>query len=155
MSRTAGFVAIGMVLLALISASAQRKKSTLLPPGEAKKVADQCSRPGPPEFSDTWQPTGADIELMESRLPRVKGLRAKGCCMEGAQVEDPGHFYMQYVGIVVKGKRLIYINAFADDDPPESWKKEAYIVCDGGTDWGVLYDPETGKFSDLAVNGVA
>ena len=127
----------------------------LLPRGEAKKVADQCSRPGPPEFNETWQPTGADIRLLESRLSRLKGLRAEGCCMKGARVEDPEHFHMQYVGIVVKGRRLIYINAFAEDDPPDSWKTQAYIVCDGGVDWGVLYDPATGKFSDLAVNGGA
>jgi len=70
------------------------------------------------------------------------------------QVADPEDFYMQYIGIVVKGKRLIYINAFAFEEPP-SWKEHAVITCDGGVDWGVLYDPETGKFSDLAINGVA
>lgn len=74
--------------------------------------------------------------------------------MEGAQVENPGHFYMQYVGIVVKGRKLIYISAFADDKPPDFWRERAVIICDGGVDWGVLYDPQTGKFSDLTVNGV-
>ncbi len=132
---------------------AQRKKSVLLPSSEAKTLANQCSRPSPPGFTETWEPTGADIKRMESRLSQIADLRAK-CCMEGAQIENPSHFYMQYVGIVVKCKRLIYINAFADDKPPEFWRERAVMVCDGGTDWGVLYDPEKGKFFDLAVNGV-
>jgi hypothetical protein len=134
-------------------AAAQRKKSVLLPPSEAKKLTQPCSRPHAPDFDDTWVPTADDIKLMESKLSRISRLRAK-CCMEGAQVRDLGHFYMQYVGIVVSGKKVIYISAFADDRPPEYWKQNAVTVCDGGVDWGVLYDPATQQFSDLAVNGI-
>ena len=91
---------------------------------------------------------------MESKLARIKRLRAK-CCITGAQVKSLEDFYMQYAGIVVKGQRLVYINAFASDDPPEFWKERAVIVCDGGVDWGVLYDPANGRFFDLAVNGAS
>ena len=63
---------------------------------------------------------------------------------------------MQYVGIKIKGKKFIYINAFADSKPPTDWKEKAVIICDGGeSSWGVLYNVETGKFSELAFNGVA
>jgi hypothetical protein len=136
-----------------IIASAQRQKSTLLPESEAKRVGKQCSREAPPEFTETWQPSPEDLKKMESKLADIKKLKSK-CCIEGEQIDNPEHFYMQYVGIVIRGKKLIYINAFADDKPPETWKEHAIIVCDGGVDWGVLYDPATGKFFDLSVNGI-
>ena len=78
---------------------------------------------------------------------------------------------MQYAALVWHSKKIIYISAISRDHPvayiidlttmtfgttpSETWKTFAEIVCDGGTSWGVIYDVDTGKFSDLAVNGVA
>jgi hypothetical protein len=137
------------------SGLAQREKSTRLPTSEAKNVTNQCSRPSPDNFTDTWQPSEAEIREMESRFPQIKKLRVKECCIRGEQIENPERYYMQYIGIIVDGKNLIYINAFPDSNPDEFWKKNAVNICDGGTAWGVLYDPKTKKFFDLAVNGVA
>ena len=39
--------------------------------------------------------------------------------------------------------------------PSDQWKEFAIIICDGGNAWGVIYDPQTGKFSNLSVNGIA
>ena len=46
-----------------------------------------------------------------------------------------------------------------DDYPTEliipDYQNKPYIVCDGGSSyWGVLYDPGTKKFLELAFNGV-
>jgi len=153
MTATRFICAIFVACLMFGLVSAQRKKSTLLPASEAKKATNQCSRPSPEKFSDTWQPTESDIKEMESRFSEIKKLRAE-CCIQGQKIEDPEEFYMQYVGIVVGGKKLIYISAFADDKPPEYWKEQAVNICDGGNEWGVLYDPEKKRFFDLAVNGV-
>jgi hypothetical protein len=63
---------------------------------------------------------------------------------------------MQYAGIVVNGKHLIYINAFYQSRPDEweKWKKIAVAVCDGGSGfWGALYDPKEKKVFDLRLNG--
>jgi len=151
--RTIVSIAIATFFLSSI-VSAQRAKSILLPEKEAKNATDQCSRNSPREISGTWTPSQDDIKKMESKLSDIKKLRAK-CCIEGEKVENLDHYYMQYVGIIFKGKKLIYINAFADDNPGEFWKETSVIICDGGTAWGVLYDPESGKFFDLSVNGVA
>lgn len=62
---------------------------------------------------------------------------------------------MQYVGIVVKGSKLNYINAFYGGNSGNYWKTKASVKCDGGTAWGVLYDPGTGRFFDLTVNTIA
>ena len=72
-------------------------------------------------------------------------------------VTEPRDFDRQYVGVVVDGRELIYINAFKLPDSP-SLKPATTAVgaCDGGAAfWGALYDPQTGAFSEIAINGGA
>ena len=159
------------IFLAIASTvSAQRSKSALLSSDEAEKVAKQCSRPSPKEFSDTWRPSTEQIKKMEGRLSDISKLRVKSCCIIGATVEDPENWYLQYAALVWKGKKIIYINAVSRKEPErgpcagkdgliydehcESWKHQAWIVCDGGNSWGVVYDVAAAKFSELAVNGI-
>ncbi len=149
------FYIICLLFLISLSVFAQRKKSTLLPESEAKNVTKQCSRPSPEKFSDTWQPSKEEIEEMEANFSQIKKLRVKECCIQGAQIEKPEEYYMQYIGIIVNGEKLIYINAFGSFDLPKSWKKFTVSVCDGGNAWGVLYNSKTKKFFDLAINGIA
>jgi hypothetical protein len=78
----------------------------------------------------------------------------------------------QAVGFSRKGGRFLFLNfflreegephpddapdkpPFAPDDPPFDWKREALVVDDGGDAfWQVTYDPATGAFSDLTING--
>src|SRR4051794_15714305 len=47
---------------------------TLLPKTEAHWVSKLCSRPSP-QFEGTWEPTQADISVLESNLPRVTKLQ--------------------------------------------------------------------------------
>lgn len=148
------FATAFFALLICSSALAQREKSVLLASSEAKVLAKQCSRHSPEKFTGTWEPSRAVIKEMESNFSKIKKLEAKECCFEGAQIENPDEFYMQYVGLILDGKKLVYISAFTTSEPYEGWKKSAAIICDGGNAWGVLYDPIERKFFDLAVNGV-
>ena len=148
------FCSLCLVLLVGVSANSQRTKSTLLPVSEISRAIQQCSRPGPEKYSDTWQPSELEIQEMESRFEQIKKLTVKECCIQGARIEDPERYYMQYVGIIINKQRLIYINAFAASTPYEGWKENAINICDGGTAWGVLYDPKSKEFHDLAINGV-
>ena len=165
------FIAIAFLIFEN-SAYAQRSKSALLPASEAKQLTYQCSRPSPKAFTDTWEPSKADIEKMESKFSEIKKLEVKDCCIRGAKVNNPEDYYMQYVGIVLGTKKLFYISAIstnspvahsvetmdgkiiAEEKPDVYWKKHAIMICDGGNAWGVLYEPATGKFFDLAINGV-
>jgi len=143
-------------LLFLVStgALAQRERSALLPASEVKAVVNQCSRPSPTEFTGTWAPSKEELTEMESRFAEIRKLTVLECCIQGEKIKDPERFFMQYAGIVLGGKKLIYINAIPGD-PGDFWKEKAVVICDGGTAWGVLYDPMTKKFSSLAVNGIA
>jgi hypothetical protein len=73
--------------------------------------------------------------------------------------------YRQYLGIVIGGRRLIYVNVFPRwlvERPelvrivPQDWRRVFVSVCDGGDGFsGALYDPETSRFSSPHFNGAA
>jgi hypothetical protein len=75
----------------------------------------------------------------------------------GARIKAPLTYHRQYVGIIVGGRKLIYINAFrASSEPKRKVNFEGGWVdwCDGGTgNWGALYDTQSGNFSELRTNG--
>jgi hypothetical protein len=132
----------------------EKKPFVLLPDSAARNVSRLCSRKGLPHVDGSWRPTTADIELLESRLPDILRLRSKAA-LKGIQISQPGRFYRQYIPVVVGRHKLIYVNAFSTYKPPSSWRTRLVDVCDTGRgEWGVLYDPATGNFSDLQTNSV-
>ncbi|PPU69781.1 hypothetical protein [Xanthomonas pisi] len=114
----------------------------------AEQVLDTCSRDSPArhpgQISGYWEPSHQQIEQLESRQDALTPT-----------IAEPREFDRQYVGVVIQGQQLIYINAFKlPNDPPVKPAREAIKVCDGGSAfWGALYDPQTGAFSQIAVNG--
>ncbi len=126
-------------------------------PGEAAyALTKQCSRVGAPAFEDTWQPGEEDIRAMERHFGKLQRMRSKICCLSKARMDDINLYFRQYVGIVVQGRRLIYINAFRADHVGRLTRYDPQITCDGGNNyWGVVYDPKTGRFFDLSFNGIS
>jgi hypothetical protein len=160
---------IVVIFVVATAVQAQRAKSALLSASEAKNLTKQCSRPSPDDFTDTWEPTVDQIKMMEAQLKDIAKLAVKSCCAIGEQVRDPTEWYLQYAALVWRGKKIIYISGISRQKPIgpcfdkdgiiteescEYWKYRADVVCDGGTSWGVIYDVSSGKFSDLAMNGV-
>lgn len=142
------------LLLCSIAIAQTQPRWTLLPESEAERLKHLCSRPNPPEFQGTWKPTDSDIQKMESRLSRISRLRTRSGIV-GTRIGHPNRYYRQYLGIIIKNRKFIYINGLCEDKPPESWREMLNDVCDGGCNWGVVYDVATGKFSHLEMNGVA
>lgn len=165
------FLPVLAIIIFCVASNAQttRDRSTLLEGEEAKLLAKQCSRDSPDDFTDTWVPSVEEIKKMEQNLSQISKLRAK-CCIEGVNIEDPDKWYLQYAGLIWKGRKIVYISAIgrqqpsvwvigsdgrtAKETPDDNWKKFAIVICDGGNAWGVIYDLKTGKFSDLSVNGI-
>ncbi|MEA9588130.1 hypothetical protein VC279_14365 [Xanthomonas sp. WHRI 10064A] len=114
----------------------------------AEQVLDTCSRDSPArhpgQITGYWEPSHQQIEQLESRQDALT-----------PSIAEPREFDRQYVGVVIEGQQLVYINAFKlPNDPPVKPAREAIKVCDGGSAfWGALYDPQTGAFSQIAVNG--
>ncbi|MEW6730997.1 MAG: hypothetical protein AB1489_06650 [Acidobacteriota bacterium] len=148
---------VGIIIILILSASSYgqvQSRSVVLPESAAQELTQICSRPGPPEFEATWLPTAADVQVMEAQLSQISRLRTNGGVV-GLHIRKPEKYFRQYVGIVVRGRRLIYINAICGDELSKSWQDSLEIICDGGCDWGVIYDTVTKKFSDLMINGIA
>jgi hypothetical protein len=126
-------------------------------PEHARDLLRQCSRATPDKVQGVWTPSAAQIAEFETRLPPAL-----------AQVKPQHHagYGRQYGGLIVGGRRLIYVNAFPAgaledmDKDRATWADkathQAFVVCDGGEDFfGALYDPATKTFSEFKFNGFA
>ena len=140
-------------LVAVSGAPSQPPRAAILPPAEAAAVIKQCSRNSPREATSFWTPSAAEVAAIEERLPKLLRASGRAIKLSGS--------YRQYVGVVWRGKKLIYVNAFPEvvlslgRDTPD-WRKKAVTVCDGGdVFWGVEYDPASGTFHRLKFNGAA
>jgi len=133
-----------------------QRDGSVLDGSEARLVLNQCSHYAPSEATATWRPDSSQLAEIERRLPEF---------IQGQADRPPGDFreyYRQYVGVVVDGHQLIYINGFPKDsvaenvavferfkrehpsvnltskDFPDSmrtidgWRHAAVVVCDGG-----------------------
>ena len=102
----------------------------------------------------SWKATEHDVATLESNLARISSLPSAGT-LKGAAIAHPENCYRQYIPVIVAGRKWIYVNAFCGIEV-SGWRTRFVTICDGGESvWGVLYDPATGEFSDLEVNGVA
>jgi hypothetical protein len=149
-----GAVATGRENFALLPG-----RSVVLPERSAAAVRNQCSRADVPNFEATWKPSPNDVEALENRLHELNPILYRGGASSKHRTPlhvDVNHYYRQYCGLVVDGKRLIYINALLSGLVDSNWRTEPFVICDGGwSAWGVLYDPTNGHFSQLYINGLA
>ncbi|HQO19710.1 MAG TPA: hypothetical protein PLA03_05035 [Acidobacteriota bacterium] len=121
-----------------------------------RNIIQPCSRTAPPAFEGTWTPTKEEIEIMEKHFNKLQRLKASECCLPRFNIDPIDQYFLQYVGILVNGKKLIYINAVQNKNIKDEDKYTPQGACDGETCcWGVLYDPEKHKFFHLAINGSA
>ena len=140
----------------------------VLPASQAEAAGAQCSRLAP-EVEAGWAMTDADAQAVERRLhelvdePPVDTNPVRAAAASRIDLDTS---VRQYVGVVVGGRRVIYVNAFPQDmldrdaDMPSDHRLHAdrrvAVVCDGGDSfWGVVFDPATGAFSGLDFNGEA
>lgn len=136
------------------------RRSVLLPSGQARHLVEQCSRQTPQDVDGVWTVPAATVQQLEQDLPKLSAVVSGDCCGKGSSVSNPGSYYRQYAGVLLDGKKHIYINAFPDHpiylkrEDKDRWLREAQQTCDGGEAfWGVLYNPETRQFSQLSFNG--
>ena len=133
---------------------------TVLHAAEAKKALHQCSRPDIVGVTGLWDPSKEVLQQLESDLPHLTQLASTKKLGNTGSIGDPKISDRQYIGVVIGGQHYIYINAWGVDEfthgENDSWPNKAAVVCDGGpSNWGALYDPLSGQFSDLQGNSAA
>jgi hypothetical protein len=102
----------------------------------------------------TWQPTGSEIGGLEAGLPQIAYLKADNWPDYNVRIDHPEEYFRQYVAVLRKGKRMIYVNAFREN--VADWSERFVMILDGGTCcWQALYDPAAHTFAAFTINGVA
>jgi hypothetical protein len=120
-----------------------------------------------------WTPTQKDIAVVESRLRTVleETVKDPSTLVSNAKTPDSkkylseqisnilkhyGEYRRQYVGLVVNGRRRIYLNSFPSREKGASYTTQFVTVFDGGFwFWRVVYQLDDATFLDLSINGEA
>jgi hypothetical protein len=135
--------------------SAQRHKAefVLLPKSEVTVYAGLLGDPKP--RMESWEPTVADIDDLNSSLPQISALSSKEPDAS-RHIDHPDQYFRQYLGVAVNGRKAIFVNAMCSVRPGEEWRKHLMLTSDEGTcSWHASYDPSAQKFSELMINGGA
>lgn len=137
--------------------------STILISNNGEKMLTQCSRSVPNNIESYFDLTKEDTALLENNLRKILSVKSTGCCLKGWNIERLEDYAYQYIGVIIKNRRYIYINAFLvnmtyGQDSFETlykeWRTKPIIMCDGSDGfWGALFNLENKSFSQLSVNG--
>jgi len=99
-----------------------------------------------------WLPTAEEIAALEAALPNH--LRTFSDERTIALADKVGTYKRQYAGLVIDGRALIFVNALCFDPTDGGWTSGPIFVDDGGDCFFQLYyEPSTGGFRELSING--
>ena len=151
----------------------------VFPPASAEQLLRQCSRT-PTPIQGTWNPSPDQVRLLEGPLSVLLDRQLSALRLPDSLRPHAGDYYRQYAGVLVGGRRIIYVNGFHKTQVAETrtfltehrndsaalrnfpsafrdsdfWRGVATMVCDGGEYYfGVEYDPETHRFRNFSFNG--
>jgi hypothetical protein len=135
------------------------KNWMLLNKNQGKELMKQCSRYSP-KAKKFYNLDSTTISIIENNFKKLYEISSTECCMPGDTIKDLRKYIIQYLGVVIKGKKYVYVNGFTYEaakthaNHGDDWQKVPIWVCDGGRDyWGVLFDVDAKTFSKLAFNG--
>lgn len=107
------------------------------------------------QVEGAWTPTGADVAALEAALPDFLRTAQDSHLHPDPPIwERAPDYYRQYLGMVENGEQVIYANFFCSEH--DNWQEQIVFVLDGGDCYfQVKYNPHSGEFYDLMVNGEA
>ena len=107
----------------------------ILPESVALELATQCSRRSPGPVRGLWTPAPEAIAKFEAALAPVLASAQRHSSLRNAAAIGTDYL-RQYVGLVIGGRRIIYVNALAAPPPgigPRlDWITRGVRTCDGG-----------------------
>jgi len=122
----------------------------------------QCSRETPDHIDGTWLPNQKQISDLEAKLPHAL---AEALERQGVSYDPKFEIKRQYAGLLVSGRKIIYVNAFPgkvidfDGTNLAPWKESSWHVkpvniCDGGARYfSTEYFPDIKAFEHFEFNG--
>ncbi|HEY1268934.1 MAG TPA: hypothetical protein VGH16_16880 [Candidatus Binatia bacterium] len=145
------FVVIGL-LYGSAAAAERHDYWTILPKKEAEKMRQPCSRPLLKELGSVWEPSEANIERAEKKLPAAIDAAFARLSRPEDRRRRPDRYYRQYAGFLRNGKRVIYVSATGVDKnineiDTREWRTAEILACDTGTySFSAVYDIEKDRF---------
>jgi hypothetical protein len=131
--------------------------STIITPEKGTDMLHQGSRETPKKVRDFYALTPGSIDTLLLNFDKIKKVKTEN----GKRIKDIDKYGYQYLGVIIKNKKYIYINAFFVKSPQmltikyRGWQTDPIIGRKGGRlYWGILFDVEKGNFSDLSINEV-
>ena len=99
----------------------------------------QCSRPVPHPVEGVWRPDKETIVRLEKALAPALVDALRRAPIPEFRRYPPSDYYRQYVGLVVDGKRVVYVNGFhrkfleisTRSGRTPDWRTTPINVCDG------------------------
>jgi hypothetical protein len=145
-----------------LARSPLRRNVAILDAFWGPRLTRPCTRPGR-DAQSYWSPDFAAVKAAEDRLPAYVAA-TRGCAKRFKPLAE---YRRQYVGVVVDGRRRLYLNAYEAssqdemqklfpglrENPPD-WRMMPYDMCHGGPAfWGAEYDLDKATFSNLECSG--
>lgn len=130
----------------------------------ADEIGKYCAYYPEWKGGETWRPSAALVRESEAGLAAHLAARQRsGLPMpQEAPAEQPFRYHHQYLGLVLGGERVLFINAYpfyhdkALNDQGFQLLERPECVADGGRHyWRVIYHPASRSFSRLEFNGPA
>jgi hypothetical protein len=107
-----------------------------------------------PPSATFWTPTETDIAVAEHALPTFLKQSRNPHAKEVLRQLDS--YKRQYRGVVLRGRKQIFIRFFLCEISEDTWMKKETVVMDGGSCFFSLrFSPAAKAFSDLWINGEA
>ena len=146
------------VLLSNVAWAAERSNDwTILPRNEAEKMRRLCTRPFPDGLGGLWDPSQADVERAEKKLPAAIDAAFARLLRAEDRRRRPDRYYRQYAGFLRNGKRVLYVNGMWNETLRNDSRQSRITfgdMCDGGTNFfGAVYDLERDAFDTFFFSG--
>ncbi|MFH1996116.1 MAG: hypothetical protein ABIJ27_03850 [Candidatus Omnitrophota bacterium] len=98
-----------------------------------------------------WTPAKKDIAKAERQLAAY--LKEEAAERSPELWKQVSRYNRQYVGVIVFGRKNLWVNLFHKSVRRPSWRNEPVLVSGGGDRFfNVLYDVEEEKYFDLQIN---
>ncbi|MES0885355.1 hypothetical protein [Roseibium sp. SCP14] len=118
----------------------------------AHRVFEQCSRSTPKPSGSLWLPSEQEITHMEQRL--VEFFASLDNHTFSDRRWSALAYRGQHVGYGFGSERYIYGAYVRESFAGNQSAGDAILLCDGGpAAWGILFNVETGEFSEFVSNG--
>ena len=107
-----------------------------------------------PDDAEYWSTNATDILAVEDGVTTFLQENESAFFTDIPVWQRLNEYKRQYIGVILDGKKIIYANFFCSDQP--DWKENFVLVMDGGACYFQFnFDPNTGEFFELQVNGEA